>query len=82
VGEPNHKTRAAPKLDVASLDKALDLVDGLGIACANQRLKSTDVPVVPDGVSSIFQHPKSLDGWEKITGIKNKYSPIPDSNSK
>jgi hypothetical protein len=36
----DHQPRAAPKLDVVSIDKALGLFDCLGIVNANKRLKS------------------------------------------
>ena len=40
-----------------NVDKALGLFDCLGIVGANQRLKSQEVPVVPDDVSPILCHP-------------------------
>jgi hypothetical protein len=47
-----------PKLYIVNVDKALGLLDCLGIVGANQRLKSQEVPVVPDDVSPILCHPR------------------------
>lgn len=53
--QPNDKAVAVPKLDVATIDQALGLVDCLGIIDGNQCLKSDEVPIEPDRIHPVFQ---------------------------
>jgi hypothetical protein len=56
--EHDHKPRAAPKLNIMPVDKALGPFDCLGIVNARQRLESVKMPIVPDDVSTVLDHPE------------------------
>jgi hypothetical protein len=56
VLEHDHKPRAAPKLNIVPIDKALCLFDCLGAVHARQRLESVKMPIVPDDVSPVVDH--------------------------
>jgi hypothetical protein len=45
VADPDHKTRAAPKLNIVAVNEALGLLDCLGIVAANQRLVSDEMSI-------------------------------------
>jgi hypothetical protein len=58
VADPDHQALAAPKLNVVPVNESLGFLDCLGIVTANQRLKACEMPVAPDGISPVFDHPK------------------------
>jgi hypothetical protein len=45
--DPDHKTWAAPKLNVLAVNQSLGFLDCLGIVGARQRLKSNEMPSTP-----------------------------------
>jgi len=47
--DPDHKTRAAPKLNVLAVNQSLGFLDCLGIVGARQRLKSNEMPINTNG---------------------------------
>ena len=53
---PRDEAGATPKLDIATIDEALGLLDCIAIVGANQRLKSYEMPVVPNGIGPVFRH--------------------------
>jgi hypothetical protein len=60
VTEPDHKTRATPKLYVVAVNQAFCLSYGLLVVATNERLKSYEMSVGIDGVSPIFHHDRRL----------------------
>jgi hypothetical protein len=55
--QPSDEARAAPELDGVTVDQPPGPLDGLGVIPANQRFESYEMPVAPDGVSSVLCHP-------------------------
>jgi hypothetical protein len=55
--DPDHKTWAAPKLNVLALNQSLGFLDCLGIVGARQRLKSNEMPINANGVRPVLCHP-------------------------
>jgi hypothetical protein len=60
VSQSSNETLAAPKLDIATIDKAPGLLDGFGIISANQRLRAYKMPVAPDGKCPVLYHSPPL----------------------
>ena len=60
LAQPDNKPRAAPQFYVVTVDQALGLGDGLGIIGTNKGVVSHKMTVDPDGVCSIFRHPRLL----------------------
>jgi hypothetical protein len=54
--DPDHKTRAAPKLNVVTINEALGFLDGLGIVEASQWLVSDEMSVCADPVHPVIHH--------------------------
>jgi hypothetical protein len=55
--DPDHKTWAAPKLNVLAVNQSLGFLDCLGIVGARQRLKSNEMPINANGVRPVLCHP-------------------------
>ncbi len=58
----NDEAIAAPKFDVAPLDKILHLLGRLDVVGTIQRLDRDQVTVGPDGISHVFWHPNPPPG--------------------
>jgi hypothetical protein len=57
--QPDHKPRAAPKLNVRPIKKARCFLDGLDVVSTNERFESDEMPVAADGIRPILCHPES-----------------------
>src|SRR4051812_4505585 len=51
--DPDHKSLAAPKLNVVVAHHALGLLDCLGIVAASERFKSNEMPVLAHRVRAV-----------------------------
>jgi hypothetical protein len=60
VTKPRDEAVAAPKFNVAAIDKTPGLVDRLGIIGAHQRLEPRKTPIKPNRISPVFGQPQSL----------------------
>ena len=56
--QPSDEPHAAPKLDGMTVDQPPGPLHGLDVIHANQRFESYEMPVVPDGISSVLCHPR------------------------
>jgi hypothetical protein len=56
--QSNDEALATPEFYIVKVDKAHGLRNRFGIVGANQRLKSHEMPVVPNDVSPILCHPR------------------------
>jgi hypothetical protein len=54
--EPDHQSIATPKLHIMAIDKALCLLNCFGVVGTEHRLKPDEMPVLADGVGSVFYH--------------------------